>query len=292
MSRVCPQCSKNYSPNRSDQVFCSASCRQKGYIKRKYGVESKQEIPVSNSSTNTTSLPEQLTASVPSVNNPSAEMTNNMLLQLGQLLGMIGAGAPIASALPTVNSQNTVNEETSKQISDTYSKRQKVNHTIEITDPSDGNEKPEFKVSEMVKQGLTTVTDMNCFSKKQFSNWTTQQWKAVKIVNKKFSGILKGLLEYSIPRKIKLTRLKMVGKELEEFYTGIYSIVLPEDYPFFGFIRKLENIISKCLERIDPNEKVFELKLPRSLVNELLFIQLQIGEDFEGDNQPLFRQPP
>ncbi len=292
MSRVCPQCSKNYTPNRNDQKFCSQSCRQKEYIKRKYGVDPKQQISVSNSLMNNTPSTEQLTASAQSVNNTSPEMMNNLLLQVGQMLGLIGAGAPIASVLPSVNPQNAVNEETSKRINDVFSKRQKVNHTIEITDANNENGKSDFKVSEMVNRGLTTLSDMNCFTKQQFSNWTSQQWKAVKIVNRKFSGILNDLLEYSIPRKIKLVRLKMVKKELEEFNCGIYSIVLPEDYPFFGFIHKLENIISKCLERIDPAEKVFELKLPGSLVNELLLIKMQIGEVLEGENQSLSQQPP
>lgn len=284
MSRVCPQCSKNYTPNRSDQIFCSASCRQKGYIKRKYGVENNHAPITQESTTNNQSSPEQIAALLSGNKNVSPDIINPLLIQIGQLLGIAGAGATTSPVLSSTKDQNTVNK--------VLPKREKVNHSIEITDYSNGNEKPEFKVSEMVKRGLTTVTDLNCFSKQKFSNWTTQQWKAVKIVNKKFSGILRGLLEYSIPRKIKMTRLKMVRNELEEFYNGIYAIVLPEDYPFYGFIHKLENIISRCIDRIHPDEKVFELKLPRSLVNELLFIQMQIGEGFEGENQSLSGQLP
>lgn len=281
MSKSCPNCNRSFDPFRKDQKYCSQSCRQQDYIKRKFGVLPEKEIkneavlqPLLNLNTSEKST-EQI---------KSDTEQNQLLTLLGQWLGGLATGQQfdLSSLHKTKNTNEikNVNDELTDQSHLNRSvKRNELNiNSKTVNDVSfNSNEETSFSVANMLRDQLTQTRQVDIFNEVNFPSWSGEQWKVVHLVNRRFVNLINHLLTYVHYKFISKTQLKKVVNDLEEFQSGIISVLLPEDYPYFNMFKKVKEKMNGFIQQFPKKEKQAEMKISSQLADELIFIKMQIG---------------
>lgn len=281
MSKSCPNCNRSFNPFRKDQKYCAHSCRQQDYIKRKFGVFSEKEIkieadfqPVLNH--NASEKPtEQII---------SESEQNQLLTILGQWLGGLATGQQfdLSSLYKRENTNGIKN--VNGVLTDQFhlhhpTRRSELNiNSKSVNDVSfHSNEETSFSIANMLRDQLTQTRQVDIFNEVNFPSWSSEQWKVVHLVNRRFVNLINHLLTYVHYKFISKTQLKKVVNDLEEFESGIISVLLPEDYPYFNMFKKVKEKMDGFIQQFPKKEKQAEMKISSQLADELIFIKMQIG---------------
>lgn len=281
MSKSCPNCNRSFDPFRKDQKYCSHSCRQQDYIKRKFGVIPEKEIK------NEAVLQPLLNYNVsekPTEQIKSEAEQNQLLTILGQWLGGLATGQQfdLSSLYKTKNTNGIKN--VNDVLTDQFhlhrpARRNTLNiNSKNVNDVSiHSDEEVSFSVAKMLSDQLTQTRQVDIFNEVNFPSWSSEHWKVVHLVNRRFVKLIDQLLTHMNFKLIIKLDLKKVINELVEFQSGIISVLLPEDYPYFNMFKKVKEKMDGFIQQFPKKEKRAEMKISSQLADELIFIKMQIG---------------
>lgn len=128
---------------------------------------------------------------------------------------------------------------------------------------------------------------LKCFGKRKTNEWSEINWKAVRVVNRKFYFILKRLSEYDFQQGMKTIQLKKILQELSEFHSGIYSVLLPKNYPLIDAIVELDLAIENILRSVPEQRKELLMQLTAELTQKISPLKNKLENYIMGDNQLL-----
>lgn len=278
MSKSCPNCNRSFDPFRKDQKYCSQSCRQQDYIKRKFGVISEKDSEIVSDELSAVNID----SSEKPIEQPKPSFDPNQLVTLlGQWLGSMATGQrfDISSLIKTDQAKaiNDVLTDLPKSkhpelVSKLNTGPEHVNDTSNIS-----NEETSFSMENMLRNKLTETRQLDIFNEVIFPSWNKEQWKIVHLVNRRFVKLIDQLLTHINYKLITKLDLKKVLNELEEFQSGIISILLPENYPYFNMFKKVKEKMDGFIQQFPKKEKQAEMKINSQLADELIFIKMQIG---------------
>ncbi|MBL7899962.1 MAG: hypothetical protein JNJ99_15585 [Crocinitomicaceae bacterium] len=203
---------------------------------------------------------------------------------LGQWLGDLATGQQfdLSSLYKTKNTNGikNVNDVLTDQFHLRHpARRNKLNiNSKNVNDVSlHSNEEASFSIANMLRDQLTQSRQVDIFNEVNFPSWSSEQWKVVHLVNRRFVNLINHLLTYVHYKFISKTQLKKVVNDLEEFQSGIISVLLPEDYPYFNMFKKVKEKMDGFIQQFPKKEKQAEMKISSQLADELIFIKMQIG---------------
>jgi hypothetical protein len=281
MSKSCPNCNRSFDPFRKDQKYCSHSCRQQDYIKRKFGVLPEKEIKIE---ADVQPVLNHNALEKPTEQIISESEQNQLLTILGQWLGGLATGQQFdLSALHRTKNTNEI-----ENVNDVLTDQSHLHNSVKrnslnfnpkaVNDVSlHSNKETSFSVADMLRDQLTQTRQVDIFNEVNFPSWSSEQWKVVNLVNRRFVKLIDQLMTHMNFKLITKLDLKNVINELDEFQSGIISILLPENYPYFNMFKKVKEKMDGIIQQFPKKEKQAEMKISSQLADELIFIKMQIS---------------
>jgi hypothetical protein len=95
-------------------------------------------------------------------------------------------------------------------------------------------------------------------------------------VNEKMLKVFKYLQKASYNKVIGAKSLWDCYKLVNDFSSGIYTYMLPQDYPFHRFLNLLAARIGKLVERLKDQAKV-KFSIPDDLHQMMVLLEIQLG---------------
>lgn len=249
MERLCEYCMESFTPKRVDMCYCSPSCRQMAYLKRKTSPD--------NINKNIAGLNYQTSDNdriIQSQNTEDCKSSNSFDTQTKTILP--------ASETDVTNAHE--NEAVNKSI---------ANHTIKPSETSNKNQYIE-RESVFIKELTDLANERDYVNDLSLLNYEGSE--AAAWVNVRYRCLVECLLTFSEMKQLELDDLKEVCNAFTDLLNSRYYKYLPVRYPYTMEIEQLRNNIKQiCIN--SEEEQVMNFKLREETRKKMIVTRWELA---------------